>query len=558
MRYILLLLGLSFIYACNNNSQPRNSTNNSPQHSNGDTSIKIVFYRNKLDTSDTIPRMTEISHKIGGSDEDAITLGVGVNSKTGKVKRKCLAFKDDMVKREQPTIQGKTSYYFKVIESAEDLTRSMGLDMKASLGWGFFSGEGVSKFFEETNYNNYSLYLMVNIVTQMPSERIDHILLDNSALQAAHRLSYTNWLSLYGNEVVTGINKGGQLTFLFTLNTNTAKEYSSTYNSLKADIGGLFFSASAETEYREKINKLRSYKYSECAIFRSGNDSANIPQNTLDGLIQYSLQFPSLVYRHPSVHSYIRQDIRNAENFPKQYEGQKYPFIQYDRKVDSIAENLVQANQALGNIKFYKNNNRSFVNKDIKADNIVDRLKSYKKRMDQIYNACTSSITDCDETVGDYPTDLKFNERLSDGDIELPQPANAGVNIDPMKRTFIGHVQFGKTSKIELRGALNTINVGRPDQVFNCVDVKAIVSNNIPGIYNTHIIIIDSKTKTPLYDYIFNDRRTGDFIPIENTDVDIYVEVEGIKWGGFGGGTPQKVTDIAGTCTNNPLKAYLY
>jgi hypothetical protein len=511
-----------------------------------DTTINITFYRDSgahLQYRDYNLPTIESTNSAEG---DAITLGVGVNSKTGKVKRKCLQFTPSMVRREQVHLSGSTYYSMKIIESAEDITRNMGLNVKASLGWGFFKAEGVSRYFEESNYNSYSLYIMINVTTQLPSERIEHIRLDKHALSAAGRLEYATWLGLYGNEIVTGINKGGQLTILLTLNTNSQKEYNDTYNSLKADLGGLFFSASAEEEYKEKVIKLKSHKYSDYAVFRVGDDSSSIPRNSLDSVIQYSLSFPERVYKNPSLHSYIMQDITNAENFPKRFEALKNPYLTYNFKVDSIAENLIKAKESLGNIKYYTSHKNSFVNKSIETDDPKEKLQSYITKMNQYYESCLSGMINCDQVVGVFPKDLRFKEKRADSEIEPPIPEYKEVVISPSELTLIGHVPFGKLLNVEFKGAMNLRN---NNEVRECVDIINASEERFQ-VYNILIIVKDPGNNI-LSIYRFDQHRRGNSIPILNSNVNIYVKVEERQ-------SELIHSSIAGPCQKNPLRASLY
>jgi len=209
-----------------------------------------------------------------------MSIGVGINSVTGKLVSKGVTFSDP-----KPSVGDTGQRVFKdmmVVNTFQDLQESLGIDVNASASYGLFSADDKFNYTKNSKYNSKSTYAVARCIVHNPPLSIDDAKLKDEAGNLLTQGNDNEFADVYGDCFVRGIFSGGELYTIFQFDSNDSSEQTSVSNSFSGSVSGLAAGGSLSVDVNtQKAIQNRSTKITltQIQIGGSGMDfSLNIGQ----------------------------------------------------------------------------------------------------------------------------------------------------------------------------------------------------------------------------------------------------------------------------------------
>ena len=213
------------------------------------------------------------------------------------------------------------TYNVTLINSYEELNKSIGISVEASGHYGLFSGEGKFQYSNEVKFNSQSTFLLARVVVENAFTQCEEPKLKPAAAELIRLGKMEAFHQRYGDGFVRGMQTGGEYFAIFAITSTTREEQETIGAELHAKYGN--FLASAEVSASSSISN--SSKSSETKIQittyqRGGKRSGISLTNDVQQVLQRLKDFPSLVAEDPvpyyvQVASYNTLELPDGPNF---------------------------------------------------------------------------------------------------------------------------------------------------------------------------------------------------------------------------------------------------
>lgn len=195
---------------------------------------------------------------------------------------------------------GTAAYNFSLIQSYEDLQKSIDMEVEASGRYGLFSAEGKFKFVDQAKFNTQSTFLLTRVVVENAFKQC----MEATLTDPARKLLADNKVDLFrqrfGDSYVRGIKDGGEYFALISITSSSLEEQHKIGVALRARYDGLVASGEVSGEFDEETKKM--VQRSEINIFtfqRGGVDEGlGFTGNTAE-VIERLRDFPKIAKENP-------------------------------------------------------------------------------------------------------------------------------------------------------------------------------------------------------------------------------------------------------------------
>jgi hypothetical protein len=196
---------------------------------------------------------------------------------------------------------GTAAYSFSLIQSYEELQKSIDIGVEASGRYGLFSAEGKFKFVDQVKFNTHSTFLLARVVVENAFRQC----IDASLSTAASKLLTDNKTDLfrqrYGDSFVRGIKDGGEYFALISVTSSSLDEQRHIGVSLRAQYQGLIAGGEVDVEIDEDTKSMIGR--SELTIFtfqRGGVDEGLGFTSDNAEVLQRLKGFPAIARKNPA------------------------------------------------------------------------------------------------------------------------------------------------------------------------------------------------------------------------------------------------------------------
>ena len=292
----------------------------------------------------------------------------------------------------------KVNGYLKYISSSTDFAKSLGITHAANLKFNYFKADGKLKYFRERKFNSNSVYALIHISVQMPPVKMARPFLNKSYLKL---LKLPNGEKKFrercGNEVVTGMIKGGEFFALLEISTNSEEEKRKVESKVSFSIGPF---GGSKSSIKEKLYKLvTGHKYS-IFFHQEGGMVEDIPINIDDiaNALEYAKSFAKKVQDDNSgipIIAISEPYIRVAPNYPSDISPYRARFA--SRTI-----------QHLSNQKYELMDNLSYVENILSSPQRYNLTSSDPVLLNNIRNLFAKAINDLMEAADDCFFDLEL------------------------------------------------------------------------------------------------------------------------------------------------------
>lgn len=227
-----------------------------------------------------------------------MSFGRGVNTLTGEVLGLALQCDAPVA---TAGVDGQESIVdVQMINSHEQLMKSMGLSVEASGRYGLFSAEGKFGLAEKSSYNSQSSFIVASCRVQNAFLQVNHANLLPEAAQMLKDNRPDVFKTTYGDSFVRGLLTGGEFFAVVQITSTDEETQKSLAASLHAECQGLVASGSFSMAFNQESSSKKSK--TEVAINfyqRAGQDEQLAFTKNADEVLARLKAFPSIARAHP-------------------------------------------------------------------------------------------------------------------------------------------------------------------------------------------------------------------------------------------------------------------
>ena len=220
--------------------------------------------------------------------------GVGVNALSGEIRG------DGVERTAAEEVTGAEGQQLKMridrIDSLEELTESMGISAELDVNYGLFEASAKFAMAQESQFNRYSLYLLVSAVVVNSMRQMRDIVLRPKAAELLTAGNVQRFREQFGDVFVRGLLTGGELYSVFEIKTASESERLDISASLDVEYGAF---VDLSTSFKQAVKKSSERKALKISTFQRGGDMR--VANTPDELIAKVTTFASTVQGERSV-----------------------------------------------------------------------------------------------------------------------------------------------------------------------------------------------------------------------------------------------------------------
>ncbi|OOQ60333.1 membrane-attack complex/perforin family protein [Mucilaginibacter pedocola] len=341
----------------------------------------------------------------GGGTTDKLAFGQGFNTLTGDFMSAVLI--------ETPYITAfpyngtqygqKISLSFNLVESTTDFRNKLGIDFKASLKIGAFSGSSEYKAFNETAMSRLSTYLLISLKVTNPT-----LILNAQKYKLTHEAERlkddtTQFKESFGNEFAYGMSTGGTMYILYEYNSSSSEDKRKTTQALSAKVKTLFSKAAIDLSIEHDLRNLETFKQTNVTIFGSGFKDT-LPDLETSKLIQYIKDFPAKVKLnggHPVITDITTNPIKTLSFISKRrmfdsFLEQSFALEEFALRIDSLRQFMNDANYVKTYSSFFdKSEQQGF-------DSIIKVTGNKLKQIDRDSRRCMNNLNSCNIDFSKY------------------------------------------------------------------------------------------------------------------------------------------------------------
>lgn len=311
--------------------------------------------------------------------------GNGVDDLNGNVRGKGVTYS---APSSDGSFSGQTvRFHLKMIETVDDLKKSMGIDVSVSGSYDLFSGSEKFSFTEQSNFHAYSIFLVAGITVSNPPTIIENEALTTSASTLLANGDNKRFREEFGDLYVKEMTSGGELWAVLEFTTRTDSDKVDITNRLSAGLQFGVGGVDASVGFADSIQRITQNMQISVNVFQRGGagDTAKM-SISLPELVAKITAFPSTVKASPvrytvSLQDYLALDLPKPPNF-----------VQIQAARDSLAKFMQDRailQQFLSDVDYVETHSDQFEPYDASA------LTVYVAKVAKSLNDITSAASNC-------------------------------------------------------------------------------------------------------------------------------------------------------------------
>jgi hypothetical protein len=227
-------------------------------------------------------------------------VGMGFNSDSGLAVGTPFILNDIVVEAD-PRAPGQEVFSeITIINTHEELIRSIGMSVEAQGRYGFFSGALKAQFAESTKYNSTSTILTAKVIVQNPFKRGRDFNLTEPAKGLLNPLQKETFTKAFGDSFVRGLQTGGEFYAVVRLTSVSTAKQAELAASLQAAYNGVVASAEFEAKFKEaNLSSSTRSEFSGMMYQRAGTGEKISVLTKIDDILERVENFPKIVQAEP-------------------------------------------------------------------------------------------------------------------------------------------------------------------------------------------------------------------------------------------------------------------
>jgi hypothetical protein len=331
----------------------------------------------------------DIFAPVTGTD---LLLGSGYNSLSGESGADCIERTTLLTGASNPVPSSNTvcsasgqcvDFDLSKISSAKDLRSALGLDAKASFGFGPYSGEASFSYFEDNKFTENNLYIFVKVKVTNLTERLSSF----NFTQDAHNLLASDpaqFLESCGDTFISARTTGGEFTAVIKIETTSEQNKRDIDVKLRAS--GISWSANASVE--SALTKISHSNNVSVKMFKRGGIGSLPAHDDIQTVFDFARRFPVLVQNSASPIPYLLTSTSYKAVLGRPQKNTS--LLKQTKILEKIAENRDVAFESWGSVDFILMNPKQF--ESFKLND----LQKYRSDLDGIVKELYQAAEDCE------------------------------------------------------------------------------------------------------------------------------------------------------------------
>lgn len=220
-------------------------------------------------------------------------IGMGFNSDTGLAVGTAL---EGFSIVENPAAPGaEVVASISIINTHEELQKSLGLSLEAHGRYGFFSGSAKAEFAETARYNSTSTFLVARVVVENPLRRGKGFQVTEAARALLNPSRMAEFKTAFGDSFVRGLQTGGEFFAVIRITSVSEATQSSLAATLQAEMNGLFAGGGFKAAFQTASSNERTRSEFHAIMYQKAGSAAEIsPTVGIDEVLKRYREFPSI------------------------------------------------------------------------------------------------------------------------------------------------------------------------------------------------------------------------------------------------------------------------
>lgn len=234
---------------------------------------------------------------------DGMELGLGIDDLTGDVgSLAAVTYNDATAAVGDEGMEAR--YDTSLVQTAEQMYQSVGVDVAAEGRYGLFSASGKFSFMEQSRFSSTATFLVARADIQRSFTRIKDPVPVDDAKQLVRDGKQETFRKRYGDFFIRGIKSGGEFIAVISITSSTTEDERKLAASLKASFDGLVASGSVSVKMQEEQQELRSRSDVRVTIYQRGGSGDQISYaGTVDEVLSRLKSFARSVQESPKAYS---------------------------------------------------------------------------------------------------------------------------------------------------------------------------------------------------------------------------------------------------------------
>lgn len=271
------------------------------------------------------------------------------------------------------------------LDSIHQLHSSLGISASSSGNYGAFSGSGKYKFASESNFNSFSVFLLVQSIVTNAFREMDNVQLKDAAIDQFKNSAPEQVRAKYGDGFVRGMKEGGEFHGIIEILTTSASEKQEIAASASMNFSGVGSGGQGSASYSKKLEEITKNKQVRITVSQKGGDTSNTP-DTIAEMIEHAVTFPEQVKSEAVSYSALVLDYVTTDNFPQVPSQQD--LINAESILDSLSETARRLQQKYNDIMYIFTNTSEFEAVD------VTKLNEQKDTLTNLLNKISKSASE--------------------------------------------------------------------------------------------------------------------------------------------------------------------
>lgn len=379
-------------------------------------------------------------------------LGVGINSLTGNETSEAV----DYTESEEGTGGMFTDYKSELVTSYSELLRKTNVSIDMNIK-GNFTATASAKLMQAIEFNSKTQYLFVEEIIENPNTEIRGYNLKNEAKKIADN-NLKKFFSLYGDEFVYKLRKGGYAKLVFQFSSSSALETKTNDIQITAAKKFLAVSLSASAKYSDELKSLSENKNVKIFFLRQGSFDA-VPPDSLGAYINYMKNFPKTITPKSGLDNVIgieKKSYLYAGNRSSNIHNLGKLILELREYIKVLNDKMCDMHESEGNIAFLK------VHSSLSPTEIKSLERNVKDSMDLIRHLYNEAILNLkQESTVQNMKKRSFGFVAIPEDLDMVTNASFDFGADAINnKVLLGKFSTRKALRPEVTGRLSILGNG--------------------------------------------------------------------------------------------------
>jgi len=205
-----------------------------------------------------------------------------------------------------------TQFYLEMINSSQQLAKSLNIAGSVSYSGSVFGGSVEAKYVQDSSINVYDTFLLVKVEVRNPAEVIRYPVFKPKAQELLMKHGWSEFEKSYGQYYMSGKITGGNYYGLLHIRTTSSEAQ----QNLAVKISAKGWGATAEGSLEASLREITKDTETRITVLQSGG-SGDPLEVTLDEMISAAKNFPNVVKEASFLVSGIFEDYRSTVPLPE-------------------------------------------------------------------------------------------------------------------------------------------------------------------------------------------------------------------------------------------------